>query len=45
MIPSFIGEDMVANLNDLADVVITTPSDGQVLTYESSTGLWKNQTP
>jgi hypothetical protein len=30
-------------LDDLTDVVITTPSDGQVLTYDS--GNWVNETP
>lgn len=29
-------------LTELHDVVITTPSDGQFLHYESATGLWKN---
>lgn len=31
-------------LDELHDVLITSPSEGQVLTYESSTGLWKNKT-
>jgi len=31
------------NLNDLADVEITSPADGEVLTYESSSGKWKNK--
>ena len=30
-------------LDELHDVSITTPSDNQVLTYEASTGLWKNK--
>lgn len=30
-------------LDDLADVTITTPSDGQVLTYDSVSGGWKNE--
>lgn len=32
-------------LDELHNVSITTPANGQVLTYESATGLWKNQTP
>ncbi len=32
----------VKSLNALKDVLITSPTNGQVLTYESSTGLWKN---
>jgi hypothetical protein len=32
-------------LDELHDVLITTPTDGQVLAYESSTSLWKNVTP
>lgn len=32
-------------LDELHNVSITTPTNGQVLTYESATGLWKNQTP
>jgi len=31
-------------LDELHDVVITTPANDQVLTYESATGLWKNKT-
>lgn len=30
-------------LEELHDVLITTPTNGQVLTYDSSTQLWKNQ--
>jgi len=29
-------------INELHDVLITTPTNGQVLAYESSTSLWKN---
>lgn len=29
-------------LEELSDVLISSPSNGQVLTYESSTGLWRN---
>jgi hypothetical protein len=32
-------------LSNLHDVLITTPTDNQVLTYEASSGLWKNKTP
>jgi hypothetical protein len=32
-------------LDELHDVLITTPTDGQVLAYEASTSLWKNVTP
>ena len=31
-------------LNDLSDVVITTPSDNEVLSYDSGSGNWINQT-
>ncbi len=30
-------------LDELHDVLITTPSTGQVLTYDGVSGLWKNQ--
>lgn len=30
-------------LEELHDVLITSPTNGQVLTYDASTGLWKNQ--
>jgi hypothetical protein len=32
-------------LEELHDVLITSPTNGQVLTYDSTSGLWKNQTP
>ena len=32
-------------LQELHDVLITSPTNGQVLTYDSTSGLWKNQTP
>jgi hypothetical protein len=32
-------------LDELHDVAITTPSNGQVLTYNSTTDLWENSTP
>jgi hypothetical protein len=31
-------------LNELHDVLITSPTNDQVLTYETSSGLWKNKT-
>lgn len=34
-----------ANLSELSDVNITTPTDGQVLTYDQTAGKWKNGTP
>lgn len=30
-------------LEELHDVLITSPTNGQVLTYDSTSGLWKNQ--
>ena len=33
------------DLTDLNDVAITTPSDGQALVYDSSSGEWVNETP
>lgn len=43
-----LGTIMVAvqngyELDELHDVLITTPSTGQVLAYDGVTGLWKNQ--
>lgn len=32
-------------LDELHNVLITTPSDGQVLTYDSALAIWKNETP
>ena len=32
-------------LEELHDVLITSPTNDQVLTYETSSGLWKNKTP
>ena len=34
-----------SNINSDEGVLITTPSNGQVLTYNSTSGLWENQTP
>lgn len=33
-----------AVINDLSDVVITTPADNEVLAYDSTSGNWINQT-
>ncbi len=35
----------VSELNELSDVNITTPTNEQVLVYNSSTDKWENQTP
>ena len=35
----------VRELNDLDDVTITSPENGQVLTYNSTSGKWENSTP
>jgi hypothetical protein len=32
-------------LDELHNVLITSPTNGQSLTYETSSGLWKNSTP
>jgi len=32
-------------LGDLENIEITAPADGEVLTYESATALWKNKPP
>jgi hypothetical protein len=32
-------------LSENEEVLITNPQDGDVLTYESATGLWKNTAP
>lgn len=34
-----------AGVDDLKDAAITTPADGQILTYEASTNKWKNKAP
>lgn len=33
------------DMQDLSDVTITTPQDGQTLRYDSATSEWKNQFP
>lgn len=35
--------DVVEELGDLTDLTITTPSDGDMLVYDSDTGKWVNQ--
>lgn len=40
-----IGTSNVATLNDLTDVTISAPANAQVLTYNSTTLQWENQTP
>jgi hypothetical protein len=40
-----ISIDPGAHFADLHDVLITTPSDKQVLAYTAATGLWENETP
>ena len=32
-------------ISEVVDVLITSPTNDQVLTYETSSGLWKNKTP
>jgi len=32
-------------INDLTDVVITSPADNEILAYDSASGKWINQTP
>jgi len=34
--------DLGYHINELHDVQVTTPTDGQVLTYDSSTEVWRN---
>jgi hypothetical protein len=34
-----------ANLDNLNDVTITTPTDGQALVFDSASGDWINETP
>lgn len=35
----------VRELNDLDDVTISSPTNGQVLKYNSTSGKWENATP
>jgi hypothetical protein len=41
----FINPQNGYELQELHNVLITSPLNDQVLTYESATGLWKNKTP
>ena len=41
----FVRVDNGWELDELHNVLITTPTNGQALTYDSATGLWKNATP
>lgn len=41
----FVRVDNGWELDELHNVLITSPTNGQALTYESATGLWKNATP
>ena len=34
-----------SDLNGLSDVTLSAPANGQVLTYNSTSGQWENQTP
>jgi hypothetical protein len=38
------GSSTTTNLDNLSDVIITTPIDGQSLVYDNSTGKWINET-
>jgi hypothetical protein len=40
-----VGSSNVGELDDLTDVQTGTPSDGQLLRYDSESGLWYNWTP
>lgn len=39
----YVKVDNGYELDELHNVAISSPTNGQVLTYESATGLWKNQ--
>lgn len=41
----FVKVDNGYELDELHNVLISTPTNAQVLSYESATGLWKNTTP
>jgi hypothetical protein len=41
----YIKVDNGLELNELHDVLLSSPANGQVLTYDSASSLWKNQTP
>ncbi len=38
-------EGGTSSLSDLSDTAITSPSNGQVLAYDNTSGKWVNQTP
>ena len=40
---AFENEFTLASINNIGDVAIATPANGQVLKYNSSTGRWTNQ--
>jgi hypothetical protein len=40
----YIKVDNGLELNELHDVLLSSPANGQVLTYDSASSLWKNQT-
>ena len=42
---NFESSEHFDEINELSDVVITTPSDGQSLVYDSDTSKWINATP
>lgn len=37
-----VENEIPANISDLSDVAITTPTNGQILKYDSSASKWKN---
>lgn len=39
------GYELTASLSEIADVVITNPQNGDVLTYDSASGKWINKQP
>lgn len=41
----YVKVDNGLELNELHDVLLSSPANGQVLTYDSAAALWKNQTP
>ena len=41
----YLYADVKSNLADLLDVVLTSPANGQVLTYNAVTGKWVNANP
>jgi hypothetical protein len=41
----YVKVDNGLELNELHDVLLSSPANGQVLTYDSTVSLWKNQAP